>query len=67
MLLHLPFQAVSLGTAQSLGWVLFLPSLGFLQLAHSQFTVRRGVAFGACTGLLLQAHTLTLRPSSRRS
>jgi len=58
-LLHLPFETVSLGTAQSLGWVLFLPSLGLLYVARHHFTVRRALAFGACNGLLLQAHTLT--------
>ena len=58
--LHVPFHTVSLGTAQSLGWVLLLPCLALLHRARERFTVPRAVAFGAATGLLVHAHTLTL-------
>lgn len=58
-ILHVPFQALSLGTAQSLGWVLFLPCLSLTYLAYRHFSVRRAIAAGAALGLLLQTHTLT--------
>jgi hypothetical protein len=58
-LLHVPSETVALGTAQSLGWVLFLPCVGLCFLAHRRFTVGRAVAFGTTAGLLFQAHTLT--------
>ncbi len=58
-LLHTPFHAVSLGTAQSLGWVLFLPTLGLFYLAFERFTPSRALGFGALTGLLAHVHTLT--------
>ena len=57
--LHVPFHTLSLGTAQSLGWLLFLPCLALLHLARERFTVARAAGFGACTGLLFHAHTLT--------
>ncbi len=58
--LHTPFHTVSLGTAQSLGWVLFLPTLGLFYLAFEEFTPRRALGFGILTGLLAHVHTLTL-------
>jgi hypothetical protein len=57
--LHVPFHAISLGTSQSLGWVLFLPSLALLYLARERFRVRYAVGFGVATGLLFHTHTLT--------
>ena len=57
--LHVPFHTLSLGTAQSLGWLLFLPCLALLHLGRERFTVARAAGFGACTGLLFHAHTLT--------
>jgi len=58
-ILHVPFHTLSLGTGQSLGWVLLLPSLALLHLARQGFTRRRAVAFGLVTGLLVHVHTLT--------
>jgi hypothetical protein len=58
--LHVPFHALSLGTGQSLGWVLFLPSLALMYRAYREFTIPRAVAAGTCLGLLLHTHTLTL-------
>jgi len=57
--LHVPFQALSLGSGQSLGWVLFLPCLCLTYLAYREFTVLRAIGSGACLGFLLQVHTLT--------
>ncbi len=57
--LHVPFHALSLGTGQSLGWVLFLPCLCLMYRAYREFTIPRAVAAGACLGLLLHVHTLT--------
>ena len=58
-ILHVPFHTLSLGTAQSLGWVLFLPCLSLAHLAYRHFSVRRAIAAGVALGLLLQIHTLT--------
>lgn len=58
-ILHVPFHAISLGTSQSLGWVLFLPCLALLYLARERFRVRYAVGFGIATGLLFHTHTLT--------
>jgi hypothetical protein len=58
-ILHVPFHTISLGTAQSLGWVLFLPCLGLTHLAYQHFSVRRAIASGALLALLFQTHTLT--------
>jgi hypothetical protein len=57
--LHVPFHALSLATAQSLGWVLFLPCLALTHLAYQRFSRGRAVALGVLLGLLFYAHTLT--------
>ena len=58
--LHVPFQVISLATAQSLGWVLVLPCLSLTHLAYRSFSRRRAVAAGALLAALFHAHTLTL-------
>jgi hypothetical protein len=58
-ILHVPFHTISLGTAQSLGWVLFLPCLALTYLAYQRFSVPRAIASGALLALLFQTHTLT--------
>ncbi|HXB57627.1 MAG TPA: hypothetical protein VN461_22895 [Vicinamibacteria bacterium] len=58
-ILHVPFHTISLGTAQSLGWVLFLPCLALTYLAYQHFSVPRAIASGALLALLFQTHTLT--------
>jgi hypothetical protein len=58
-ILHVPFHAISLGTAQSLGWVLFLPCLALTYLAYQHFSVPRAIASGVLLALLFQTHTLT--------
>jgi hypothetical protein len=58
-MLHVPFQTLSLGTAQSLGWVLFLPCLSLTHLAYRHRSARRAVAAGTVLGLLFMTHTLT--------
>jgi len=58
-ILHVPFQALSLGTAQSLGWVLFLPCLSLTHLAYRGFARSRAVALGLLLGVLFYTHTLT--------
>ncbi len=58
-ILHVPFHTISLGTAQSLGWVLFLPCLSLTHLARRSSTAWRPIANGVALGVLLQVHTLT--------
>ena len=57
--LHVPFHALSLATAQSLGWVLFLPCLALTHVAYQRFSRLRAVALGILLGVLFHAHTLT--------
>jgi hypothetical protein len=57
--LHVPFHALPLATAQSLGWVLFLPCLALTHVAYQRFSRRRALALGLVLGLLFYAHTLT--------
>jgi hypothetical protein len=57
--LHAPFHALSLATAQSLGWVLFLPCFALTYLAYQSFSRGRAVALGVLLGLLFYTHTLT--------
>jgi hypothetical protein len=57
--LHVPFHALPLATAQSLGWVLYLPCLALTHLAYQRFSRGRAVAVGVLLGLLFYAHTLT--------
>ena len=59
LVLHVPFHALPLATAQSLGWVLFLPCLALTHLAYRRFSRGRAVALGALLGALFYAHTLT--------
>ena len=58
-ILHVPFHTLSLGTAQSLGWVFFLPCLSLTHLAYRTGRTRWAIANGVALGLLLQTHTLT--------
>jgi hypothetical protein len=57
--LHVPFHVISLATAQSLGWVLLLPTLSLGYLAYREFSRTRALGAGFCLGLLFHAHTLT--------
>lgn len=57
--LHVPFHVISLGTSQSLGWVLLLPTLGLAYLAYREDSVPRAIGAGALLGVLFHAHTLT--------
>lgn len=57
--LHVPFSVLSLGTAQSLGWVLFLPCLALVLLARRHRSGAMAVGAGLALGLLFHAHTLT--------
>jgi hypothetical protein len=57
--LHVPVHVISLGTSQSLGWVLLLPALGLLYLAHRANSAPRALAAGALLGVLFHTHTLT--------
>jgi hypothetical protein len=57
--LHVPFQVLSLATAQSLGWVLMLPCLSLTHLAYRGGSRARAVAAGALLAALFYSHTLT--------
>ncbi|MFI4944330.1 MAG: hypothetical protein ACHP85_13770 [Burkholderiales bacterium] len=57
--LHVPFQVISLATAQSLGWVLMLPCLSLTHLAYRDGSRARAVAAGALLAALFYSHTLT--------
>jgi hypothetical protein len=57
--LHVPFHVISLGTAQSLGWVLLLPCLSLAYLAYRGFSRTRAIGAGLLLGALFHAHTLT--------
>ena len=57
--LHVPFHVISLGTSQSLGWVLLLPTLGLGYLAYREFNRARALGSGLLLGVLFYAHTLT--------
>ena len=57
--LHVPFRVISLGTAQSLGWVLLLPCLALTERAYRDFGRARAAAAGALLAALFHAHTLT--------
>ena len=39
-MLHVPFHTISLGTAQSLGWVFFLPCLSLSHLSYRSASTR---------------------------
>ena len=57
--LHVPFHVISLGTAQSLGWVLLLPCLSLAFLAYRGFSRTRAIGAGLLLGALFHSHTLT--------
>ncbi len=57
--LHVPFHVISLGTSQSLGWVLLLPTLCLAYLAYRELDRRRALAAGVLLGVLFHSHTLT--------
>jgi hypothetical protein len=57
--LHVPFHVISLGTAQSFGWVLLLPCLSLVYLAYRGFSRTRAIGAGLLLGALFHAHTLT--------
>ncbi len=57
--LHVPFHVISLGTAQSLGWVLLLPCLSLSYLAYRDFSRTRALGAGLLLGVLFHSHTLT--------
>jgi hypothetical protein len=57
--LHVPFHVISLGTSQSLGWVLLLPTLCLSYLAYREFTKARAALAGVLLALLFYAHTLS--------
>jgi len=58
-ILHAPFHVISLGTSQSLGWVLLLPSLALSHLAYRDFSRTRALGAGLLLGVLFYSHTLT--------
>jgi hypothetical protein len=58
-LLHVPVEVISLGTSQSLGWVLLVPALALAWRAHRDGSAARAIAAGALLGVLFYAHTLT--------
>ena len=57
--LHVPFSVLTLGTAQSLGWLLFLPCLALTHVAYRRRSAPLAAATGLSLGLLFHAHTLT--------
>ena len=57
--LHVPFRVISLGTAQSLGWLFLLPCFSLVYLAYREFSRRRALGAGILLGLLFHVHTLT--------
>jgi len=57
--LHVPFHVISLGTSQSLGWVLLLPALGLGYLAYREFSRARALGAGLLLAALFYAHTLS--------
>ena len=57
--LHVPFHVISLGTSQSLGWVLLLPTLCLGYLAYREFTRVRALGAGLLLALLFYSHTLS--------
>jgi len=57
--LHVPFSVLTLGTAQSLGWLLFLPCLALTHVAHRRRSALAAAAAGLSLGLLFHSHTLT--------
>jgi len=57
--LHVPFQVISLATAQSFGWVLMLPCVSLTHLAYRGFSRRRAIAAGVLLAALFYSHTLT--------
>jgi len=57
--LHVPFHVISLGTSQSLGWVLLLPTLSLGYLAYLDFSTKRALGAGLLLGVLFHSHTLT--------
>lgn len=57
--LHVPFHVISLGTSQSLGWVLLLPTLCLAYLGHRERSASRAIGAGLLLGALFYAHTLT--------
>ncbi len=58
-LLHVPFHVISLGTSQSLGWVLLLPTLAVSHLAYRDFSRTRALGAGLLLGVLFHSHTLS--------
>jgi hypothetical protein len=57
--LHVPFRVISLGTAQSLGWVLLLPCLAVIERSYRHFSPLRAAAAGGLLAALFHVHTLT--------
>jgi hypothetical protein len=58
-ILHVPFHVISLGTSQSLGWVLVLPALCLGYRAHRESSRMRALAAGLLLAALFYAHTLS--------
>ena len=59
VVLHVPFHVISLGTSQSLGWVLLLPTLSAFYLAYRGTSARRALGAGVLLGALFYSHTLS--------
>jgi len=57
--LHVPFHVISLGTSQSLGWVLLLPALCVGYLAYREFSRARALGAGVLFAALFYGHTLS--------
>ncbi len=67
--LHVPFQVLSLGTAQSLGWLLFLPCLCLTHLAYRRSSAGLAIASGVLLGAplpLAHAHVRQRRGRTAR-
>ena len=58
-IVHVPIFTLHLATAQSLGWVLFLPTFCSFYLAFENEKILPKILAGFLIGVLLQTHTLT--------
>jgi len=58
-LVHVPITSLHLATGQSLGWVLFIPTLSSIYLALQTEKLASKIIAGLFVGLLFQTHSLT--------
>lgn len=57
---HVPAVSIGYGTAQTLGWILFIPTLAIFSVAVNRGKPLLFLFSGALFGILLVSHTLTL-------